>query len=187
MTNRSVAALALKIWGVMWLVDAAMSLVNTALQFVFQEFGDRSLWMYAIRMNTVSWAVGLLIGLVLVRRGEAIARALFPKEESVALDLDAPKLQAIGFSIVAVYLAIGGLRDLATGLYPLLARRTNETLRNALPASNEHFVGALVQLAAAVALFFGVPRLTRFARRLQEPWTATPDGPGAADPNDPKG
>ena len=177
MTNRSTAALIFRIWGVLWLVDAAVSLVNTALQFFTSSFGDRDVWKYAVRMNTLSWVLTSLIGLLLLVRGEAIARALFPKEESVAIDVDAATLQSIGFSLLAAYLAIGALRGIATGLYAVLARRFDESARNinASVKSGEYFVGSLVQLGLAVWLFVGTPRLVRLVRRLQEPWTS-PDG-----------
>jgi hypothetical protein len=160
----------------MWLVGAAMTLVNTALQFFFRaEFGGGDAWKYGIRMNTVSWAFTLLVGLVLLMRGEAIARAVFPHEESIAVDVDAHTLQAIGFSMLAVYLAIGALSGVATGLYGILARRPDESANYVWPKTGEHFAGALVELLAAAVLFFGTPRLVRFARRLQEPWTSTKD------------
>jgi hypothetical protein len=172
-----VAALVFKIWGVMWLVDAVVSLINLATQYLSPDFaGDRNLWKYAVRMNTISWAFAVVISIVLVRSAEAIARALFPREESVSAVPDAPALQTAGFSLLAVYLGIWGLRDVGTGLYALLAPRGDDP-RFQSPRNPEHFVGAIVQLGAAIWLFVGTPRLVRFVGRLQEPWTAPKGAP----------
>ncbi len=178
MTNRSIAALVIRIWGVLWIVDAAVGLANTALQYFTRSIGDPDVWKYATRMNTLSWVITSLIGIILLARSEAIARVLCPREESVAVAVDAATLQSIGFSLLAAYLAIGALRGVGTGLYSVLARRYDESARNIASRGSDYFVGSLVQLGLSLWLFLGTPRLVRFVRRLQEPWAAPAgDGP----------
>lgn len=172
----------------MWLVDALTRLVNTGLQMLqAQSESNPSLWMYAVRSNTLSWVFGLLVGLVLMRHGDRIARAVFPKEEGVALDVDVQELQTIGFSMLAAYFALAALRGIVVGLYGILTKPPGEHMEHVWERNREHFVGSLVELVAAVLLFFGTPALVRFMRRLQEPWTAAgTDSSAEGDAEDPK-
>lgn len=181
MTNRSLTALVLKIFGVMWLFNGSVSLVNTTLQYFGRESGQPSLWNYTVRTNTIAWMFWALFVIVLLRFANAIARMLFPTEESLAIAIDASTLQTVGFTLLAVYLGIHALRDVALELYALLAGRGQDA-RFLPPGKPERLAGAVVQLCAAVWLLFGTQRLLRFLRSFQEPLTSPADGGGGAPP-----
>jgi hypothetical protein len=157
MNARTLATVLLKVWGVILLVNGAIGLVNVLPMAMSSHAGD-------LRLPMMSAATGALVtviaGAAVLVGASAIARAIGLNEpgtgDATPAHHDSRELQSLAFGAVAIYLAIGALRDLATIAYTLLRQPAWDqtgALAYLLADRQSDLAGAGVQLVAAAILF----------------------------------
>ncbi len=183
MTNRSIAGLVFKVWGIIWIVSAASSVGSvTALLMASSPPGPENVMMHWTKMSYVFGTVSLLAaGIALSCFASRISRSLFPTEEPVHLDFSAAALQAALFAVLGIHFAIRALPGVVSIVYVLRTKPSWDAQSAASYAwdrKREAVLSSTVELIAGVTLFFSSNALSSLWRRLR-PLSETPQ---PADP-----
>jgi hypothetical protein len=124
MDGRTVAAVGLRIWGLVLLLEALATVpgVVLAIRATLGE-GDAARFSHAVQ-NALLCQVGAsaILGLCLLLWAESIARHTLPETAPLQLGVDASQLLSIGLLLVGVVTLIHGLKETA-GLAYVLATK----------------------------------------------------------------
>ncbi len=167
MDGRSVAAVALRIWGVILLLQAlatAPGAVLTTRAAAALPAGQES-FIHASQVAFLfQLAAGVILGLCLLLWADSLARVTIPQTESLRVGADASQLLAMALVIVGLFTLIRGLEGLA-GLGYMLSQkpRWDETdkLSYLWDRQSETMVRAVVDVLAGAVLVFGRRGLAR--------------------------
>ena len=168
-----VAVVAVKIVGLYCFVQALPLLYAVPAALILM-FSGRGYDFVSGILNFLYPAVYLLAGVFLVRRATWVAtRVLGFAEPAGDSEPRSPgrRLQAIAFSVVGIWLVIGGLVD-AVDLFVQAhsdARLSGGDVIQTAFAEPSELVATAVQLALGVGLFFGSKRLADFWHRFRTP------------------
>ena len=98
MSERRLAALVLKLWGLLWLISGLTSIPHVILIFASQPFVGEQHAMQSFSQWTTAIATGctFIVALVLLAAAERISARLFP-DERVALP---SQLEQVAFGVL---------------------------------------------------------------------------------------
>jgi hypothetical protein len=160
MNARTLAELALKIWGITLLVSALASLPVTLLMAAAGAGSDPQANL--IRTTQIASILGVVIqaavGTAVIVWADRITDLIESDTAPIQIDTNIAELQVLGFALVGVFILVGGLQNVASAAYVLLSKpKFDET--NAWTymwtRQNEAIVKALVQVIAGGLLVFG--------------------------------
>jgi hypothetical protein len=184
MSPRSVANLAIKIVGILTLVDGlrylhsvigGVALIVRGMSAGVQSVGAKSEdVMLTLAYNLLGLFLYLAVGRWLIVRSSLLARRLLPVEGPQRLAVDSEKFQAVVFSAIGLYVLVLAIPPL-TDLFALMAF-TRQTGSDAYTRSFlvEEFWGKrwaaaaslAVQIGLGLYLFLGSKGLAAFWHRL---------------------
>jgi len=160
MNARTLAELALKIWGVTLVVRALASLPVTLLMAVGGAGSDPQ--ANFMRITQIASVLGVVIqgavGTAVLVWADRITDLIESDTAPIQIDADIDELQVLGFALVGVFILVGGLQNVASAAYVLLSRpKVDETNAWAYlwTRQSEAIVRAVVQVIAGALLVFG--------------------------------
>jgi hypothetical protein len=162
MTNRSLAQIVLRIWGLVWILSAVGTLLQVA-SLVLSPAAPGGTAGY-LKTAFVSIAMsGVVAPAILIFGSRRIASWLFSSEERVEADWASRSLVPALFAGVGISFALYALPNLVSAVLPgqQPALRRFSTSRGGEPFAST------VQLVAGIAVFLGSGPLGKLWRRLQ--------------------
>ena len=163
MTNRSIARIVLRVWGLVWILSAAGTLLQVVTLVLRPAAPGGAAGYFKTAFVSIAMS-GLVAPAILILGSGRLASWLFPSEEPVKIDSPAGALAPVLFAAVGVSFALYALPDLVNAALPggpPMPRRFSA------PRGGEVLPFA-VQFAAGLALFLGSGPLGRLWNRLQE-------------------
>jgi hypothetical protein len=160
MTGRALAAIALRIWGVVFFVGALVSSPQTVFFVRLAPARPQDAWLRAQQIGLMlNLGARALIGLALIVLADRIAAVVIPETEPLAIDADVFDLAVLGFAVAGIFILVWGLQDVASIVYTLVAKPgwppgvswssyLWEQQRIAI-------VRVIVEIAAGIVLIFG--------------------------------
>jgi hypothetical protein len=177
MSERRLAALVLKLWGLLWLISGLTSIPHVILIFASQPFvGEQHAMQSFSQWSTaIATACTFIVALVLLAAAERISARLFPDERVVLPS----QLEQVAFGVLGAYLLILAARESAVILY-VLATKSELDARGQFAYlwqenNGQALVGAIVQGAFGLVLLLGRQALSRAWLKLH------PMGGGAGE------
>jgi hypothetical protein len=160
MNAKTLAELALKIWGVILLVSALASLPVTLLMAAERAGSDPQANL--VRMTQIASILSVVIqgavGMAVLVWADRITGLIESDTAPIQIDASLDELQMLAFALAGVFILVSGLQNVASAAYVLLSRpkfdETN-TLTYLWARQNEAIVKALVQVVAGALLVFG--------------------------------
>jgi hypothetical protein len=163
MSERRLAALVLKLWGLLWLISGLTSIPQVILIFASQPFvgEQRAVQTFSQWTTAIGTACTFIVALVLLATAERIASRLFPDERIVLPS----QLEQLAFGVLGAYLLILAARESAVILYVLATRSELDASGQFAYLWQENngqaLVGAIVQGAFGLVLLLGRRALSR--------------------------
>ncbi len=186
MTGRVLAGIALRVWGVVYLVDALIALPHlvTWLMISYPTDASSKAMVYAQNVSMVlNAAATMLVGVCLIALADRIAAATVPETEPLVVRVDSSDLTILAFAVTAVVILVWGLKDLGSLAYAAVAKPSwigAETwLSYEWREDRDVIVRAIVELAAGTALWMGRNGIANAWRLLRRPADEAPDDRGA--------
>lgn len=178
MTARNIISIVLRLWATVWVVGTVTSM---ATMLVFATHATNGESRHIFVSNFVVGVVWIVLGCVLFFQNERLAAALFPKTEGeLAIAATSQELQAVGFSLLAIYFGCHAVSRLAGILYEFVRTPTfgDQSRFSGLAQNNpENLVTTAAQLIVAVILFFGSKGLSAFWNRVRGRNQSSPGAP----------
>ncbi len=160
MTNRSLAQVVLRVWGLVWILSAAGSILQLA-SLVLRPAPPGGTGGY-LRMAFVSVAMtGVVAPLLLLFGSNRIAAWLFPAEAKIELEGPARALLPVLFAAVGISFVLYALPALVAPVFPSAG-----AVRGVPMGRSGRPLGAGIQFLAGIALFLGAGPLGRLWSRL---------------------
>jgi hypothetical protein len=166
MNARTLAELALKIWGIILVVSALASLPVTLLMAASGAGNDPQAGL--MRMTQIASILGLVIqaavGTAVLVWADRITDLIKSDTAPIQIDTSIDELQALGFALAGVFILVSGLQNVASAAYVLLSRpKFDETnpLTYMWTRQDEAIVRAVVQVVAGALLIFGRETIAR--------------------------
>ena len=182
MTNRGLAAGVFRAWGVMWLFSALLAIPGTLTILASRGSSeDPGVQNYFAWAHAASLLASFAIAAFLLIKAGWLAGRVFPQEESLALQIEAAGLQAILFSVVGLYFALDGVRDLMMSINALLTKPSGDTRPSVEYLFAERWkdlITSLAEIALGIGVFFG-------SRGLRNLWQRYRSGGPATEPGEP--
>ena len=159
MTGRTLAAIALRIWGIVFLVGALTAAPQTIISVTTAPPGAPA-WMSAqgtaLLLNVAARA---LVGLALIIFADSVVALVIPRTEPLAIDADAQELSALALGVAGVLILVWALQDVASIVYTAVTKPPWLTA-DSWPSyiwgrQREAVVRVVVGLIAGVFLVFG--------------------------------
>jgi hypothetical protein len=128
MTPRAIAAVALKVWGMVLIVEAAISVPVTiwALATASVSVNSDEEMLMAMRQSemfgVLSIIVQIVTGILLLNNADRLVKRLIPEGESLQINAKRAHLQAIAFALAGIFVLVEGIQDLAAAGYTLLTK-----------------------------------------------------------------
>jgi hypothetical protein len=124
MDGRTVAAVALRIWGVVLLLQALAAVPGVVLAIKATSGPEESAQFGHAVQNALLCQLGAsaILALCLLLWAESIARRAVPETAPLQLGLEASQLLSIGLLLVGVVTLIQGLKDAASLAYALATK-----------------------------------------------------------------
>ena len=172
MTERGLAALALKIWGILWIVSAVARFPQIVIVFVTKPFlhDARGLQAYSEWTSVFAIVVTFIIGIVMIKASDRIATLLLAGDGEVTLPFRTVELEQVAFGILGAYLLALALRELADIAFVLMNKPMfdpTDSLRYLFTNGPNNIAAAIAQAVAGTALFLGRRGLARFWQKLR--------------------
>ena len=166
MAARALAAIALRIWGVVFLVGALTSLPLAVSTFMTRPASQQPDWFAAQSLALLlNLGVRAIAGVILIAWADRIAAALVRDAGRVVIEADAGDLMALGLFLAGIFFLVWGLEDLAPIIYDTVTRpawlATDSSLSYAWRSGPAPIVRASVGIVAGLVLIFRRGGLTR--------------------------
>jgi len=121
--------------------------------------------------NGVVELVWLVLGCFLFFKSDQVADALFPTlDDELSINTTSRELQEVGFSLIAIYFAVGAVSRLA-GLIYVFARAVpvegQSRFTEVAQRNPENLIAMTAQLLVCIVLFFGTQGLANFWQRVR--------------------
>jgi hypothetical protein len=179
MRIRDVASLAFAVVGILAFL-ATFGLIQALVTIPFYKDD--------LKGNPLGFAVALVVpaailagaGVLLIKKRNRLAEALFPDAEAHGDGITLPDLQDLAYSVLGLYLAVSTLPDLgslAGSLINLRAMESIEQFAGGFRLSVPHYVGTLLELVVGGYLFLYGNRIGAFLRGLHRARRVTPQLP----------
>jgi hypothetical protein len=168
---RSLAVIALKVWGAILIADAVRSIPTAVLLPALSSAAQ-------VRM-ALDAAVRAAVGAGVIVLSDRFVRCIVPDGPPLNIDVYASELGALAFAVLGLYLAIEGAGDIATTVYTLLTRPPlpgDRTVWYVWEPQRRVIVKAFVEIAAGVGLMFGRKALVNAWWSVRRLGIVTPDG-----------
>ena len=182
MNAKTLAELALKVWGAVLILGTLLSLPATVWMVWTVPTEDPQSALirassFGYVLNVIVQAVG---GVVVLVWADKIV-ALFEADVTpLAIDASHAQLQVLAFAIVGIFVLIDGLQNAAaTGFALVTMPDETDTWSYMWQRQSEGMIKGVVQIGAGAALVFGRQALARGWSRLR--------GQPAPEPADPSG
>ncbi len=182
MNAKTLAELALKVWGALLILGTLFSLPATVWMVWTVPTGDPQAAF--IRASSIGYVLNVVLqglsGVVVLVWADKIV-ALFESDVTpLAIDASHAQLQVLAFAIVGIFVMIDGLQNAAaTGFVLVTMPDETDTWSYMWQRQGEGMIKGVVQIGAGAALVFGREALARGWSRLR--------GQPAPDPADPGG
>lgn len=165
MTTRTIAELVFRIWGVMLLVRAAMSI--PALLGLLAGQGETAIQAGMLFGSRVSYIATILIQSALAVfvfvHAPLLAKWVARSETNASVSVDVPALYLVALSLLGITLIVDGVQDLGVILYTWFAIRNEsvDTISIVLERRWETITRAAIQVLLGVTLFVGREAVVR--------------------------
>jgi hypothetical protein len=172
MSAKTLAELALKVWGVTLIIGALTSLPAALWMFDAVPAGDPQAAL--MRGSQIGFVLNIIVqalaGFAVLVWADSIV-ALF-ESDTTPIQIDATKaeLQVLCFALVGVFVLVGGLQSAVGAAYVLLFKPTSDqadTWSYRWGQQGEDLIKAVVEIAAGAILVFGREALVRGWSRLR--------------------
>jgi hypothetical protein len=192
MSRGDVAVLAIRLLGVFLMIQGSAFLGMLGMVFSGLRSGVEGLGS-ALAL-TAPYGIYFSLGIVLVATAGWVGPKLLPnvrRSDDAAGRASARDIQAVGFSVVGVTIAVWSIAELASAIWYLVfrtARRSDD--RTAWDMASPLLVQFAVKAGVGVVLFLGAKGLATLWHRVREPNPlneAADDVPEAAEPALPPG
>jgi len=164
MNAKTLAELALKLWGVLLVLGTLLSLPAALLTVWMVPGGDEQAAL--MRASQISYILNavfhLLAGVVVLVWADRIV-ALFESDVTpLNIDVSFAQLQILAFAITGIFVLIEGLQNAAATGYALLAKPEGaDTVSYMWAGQGEGMIKGIVQIAAGSVLLLGREALAR--------------------------
>jgi hypothetical protein len=171
MTTRTIAELVFRIWGVMLLVRAAMSI--PAVLGLLAGTGETAIQAGMLFGSRVSYIATLLIQSALAvfvfAQAPLLARWAAKKDTNTSLSIDMSALYLVALSLFGITLIVDGLQELGVLLYTWFAIRNEavDTVAIVLERRWETMTRAGIEVVLGVTLFAGREAIVRTWRSVR--------------------
>jgi len=175
MTAKSLAELALKVWGVMMIVGALTALpVNLAMMGAVDGGADAQAALFRTSQIVSSAALGFraFVALGLIVWSDRVVDWIVADGPSLRIAMRAPEARALAFAVVGLVVLLDGLENAAVVAYTLYSKPAieSETLSYLWNRQRDSLVRAVVQLVAGFLLLGGRDYVVGlFSRMRSEP------------------
>jgi hypothetical protein len=164
--GRGLAAVALRIWGVVLLLGAVAALPGSLLvaRAAASPHDQAGFVRAAQNASMFHLAASAILGLCLLLWADGVARWAFPETPQVQVGVDASQLLTVGLALVGVGLLVQGLEASATLGYVLMSKPQGVEIGAASYVWErqwETLVQASVDVVAGVTLVLGRAGLAR--------------------------
>ena len=188
MTNRSLATGVFRAWGMMWLAYAFLGIPQLLTFLVSKPYSsaDSAMHNYALWSYVSALLASLAVSAFLIVRAGWLADRVFTREESLHVGVDGAEFQAILFSVVGLYFALDGLRDLAGSAHILISRPSGDSrgsLEYLWAERWKTLITSAAEIIFGVGLFFG----SRGLRNLWRRYRGVGSNAASSDPAEPGG
>jgi hypothetical protein len=162
MTGKALAAIALRVWGVILIVGALASSPSTILFVTLAPAVGPEASVF--RVSQIGVALTLLVhaalGVALVLLADRIVGWVTPDGPPLRIDVYASELAALGFALVGLYALVQGAENIAAAVYTVATKpwwpaSSDSTFWYVWEHQREAIVRAFVQIAAGAVLMFG--------------------------------
>ena len=164
--GRGIAAVALRIWGVVLLLSAVAAIPGSILAARAAAWPPEQAAFIRATQNASMFhlAASAILGLCLLLWADGVARLAIPETPHVQIGVDTSQLLTVGLVLVGVGFLVQGLGDSASLAYVLM--RKPQGVEIAVPSylwqqQSETMVRAGVDLVAGATLVLGRAGLTR--------------------------
>ncbi len=175
MTIRTIAGLLIKLLGIRYAAWTVVTIVSALGLLVVPGQGAASMAPWTVWVNTAGSLGGIVVAVLFILCGDAIARALFPEQPVPIVNVSARDLLWIGLSLVGVAIAVSGVPPVAQAVGTALwySGADRQAQFGNVMSSRWSFAldGALSLVAGVVLVWFARP-LTA----LLSPKAAVPAG-----------
>lgn len=162
MTGRALAAIAVKVWGVILVVGALASSPSTILFVTLAPAvtADAS----AVRASQIGLMLNLLahvgLGTGLILISDRVVGWVIPDGAPLRIDVYASELAALAFALVGLYALVQGAGNAAAAVYTVVTRPSWPMVDDSMfwyvwENQREAIVRALVQIGAGIGLMLG--------------------------------
>lgn len=185
MNAKTLAELALKIWGVTLLVSALAALPAALLMAAADPGDAQASWFRATQNATLlNVVIQALVGTAVLVWADRITALIESDTKEIQVDTNTVDLQVLGFALVGAFVLVDGLRNVAGVAYVLFSKPgfdETDIWSYLWPRQNEAMVKAVVQVVAGAFLIFGRRSIVRGWSRLrsQSPNAANDSETGA--------
>jgi hypothetical protein len=179
MSAKTLAELALKIWGVVLLLGALFSLPAALWMTWIVPTGEPQAGF--IRASQIGYLLSVVVqalaGIVVLVWADRIVALFESNDTPLQIDMSSAQLQVLAFAILGVFILIDGLQNAAAAGYALFTRPEQvDTVSYMWARQGESMIKGAVKIAAGAFLVFGREAVARGWSRLR--------GEGAADAAD---
>jgi hypothetical protein len=164
--GRGIAAVALRIWGLVLLLGAVATIPGSILAARATPWPPEQAELIRASQNASMFQLGAsaILGLCLLLWADAVAHWAIPETSDVHIGVDTPQLLTVGLVLVGVGILIQGLEASATLAYVLM--RKPEGIEIGAPSylwerQSETMVKAVVDVVAGATLVLGRAGLAR--------------------------
>ena len=161
MNAKTLAELALKIWGIILAISALASLPVTLLMAATASGGGAQDQLIRLtqRASILSVVIQAAVGTAVVVWADRITNLIeSDTAAAIKIDADIADLQRLGFGLVGVFFLVGGLQNAASAAYVLVTKPTLEgtdALIYTWDRQKEAIIKGFVEVIAGVPLVFG--------------------------------
>jgi hypothetical protein len=172
MNAKTLAELALKIWGITLLVSAVAALPAALLMAAADPGSDAQATWFRVtqQASLLNVVIQGLVGTAVLVWADRITALIESDTKELRVDTNTSDLQVLGFALVGTVVLVGGLQNVAGVGHVLLSRPAfddTDTWAYLWPRQNEAMVKAVVQVGAGAYLTFGSKSIIRGWSRLR--------------------
>jgi hypothetical protein len=172
MNAKTLAELALKIWGVTLLIGSLASLPVTLLMSVASPGNDsQAALIRASQIGSIlHFVIQALVGVAVIVWADNITNLIESDVTPLRVDTSTAEFQALGFALVGVFVLVEGIQNVAATAYVWFSRPSfdqTEPLSYLWTRQNEAIGRALVQVVAGALLVFGRDAIVHGWSRLR--------------------
>jgi hypothetical protein len=182
MNAKTLAELALKVWGVVSILGALLA-IPAALWMGWSVSGEDP-QAALVRASQIGYVLNVIVqvlgGIIVLVWADRIV-ALFEADETpLHIGMSGPDVQVLAFAIVGVFVFVNGVQGAAGAAYVMWTKPEQvDTLSYMWARQGEDMIQGVVQIAAGAFLIFGRETLVRGWSRLRGE-----RAPDAGDSND---